>query len=198
MPRAPVDGGHFNKDHGTPMGGVVFVRLIKDHQLVGIFHNVSRDWLGSWADTVANTDLCEYAVIDTLVMVWPGPTSPVPYPPGYCVAEDDEGSTGYPGALLESPTEKALADAVWQPLEPGEFVYFAAAGDRVKIGKANDVTKRLATLQTGCPFKIKLLRVERGGIAMEREYHRQFASLRETGEWFRHEGALAEFLAGSR
>lgn len=178
------------------MRGIVFVRLIKDHQLVGIFHNISRDWLGSWADTVANTDLCEYAIIDNLVMVWPGMTSPVPYPPGYCVAEGDEGIDGYPGALFEGPTEKALAAAVWYPLEPGEFVYFAAAGERVKIGKANDLTKRLATLQTGCPYKIRLLKVERGGVAVERGYHRRFSALRENGEWFRNEGELADFLAG--
>lgn len=196
MGRAPVDHGFFDADYkGTPMRGIVFVRLIKDRQLVGIFHNISLEWLGSWADTVANTDLCEYAVIDNLVMVWPEPTSPIPYPPGYGISESDEEVVGYPGALFEAPTERALADAVWQPLEPGEFVYFAAAGERVKIGKANDVTKRLATLQTGCPYKIKLLKVERGGVAVERDYHRRFAALRENGEWFRHEGELAQFLA---
>lgn len=178
-------------------GCVTIVRMMDDKQLVGIFYNVDRNGLMMWADTVVNTDLCEYAVIDKLIMVWPGKTSPIPYPDGYCEDEDDPRPSGYPGALFDGPTAKQIESARWHPLEDGSFVYFAKAGNRVKIGKANNVNSRLSTLQTGCPDRLVLLKVERGGRDAERSYHIKFAHLRENGEWFRHEADLAEFLGGS-
>jgi hypothetical protein len=72
--------------------------------------------------------------------------------------------------------------AKW-PNEPG--VYFVRAGDRVKIGKAKDVHKRLTDLQTSAPHKLELLAVAAGGYDEEGAYHRLFARSRLVGEWFR-------------
>lgn len=79
------------------------------------------------------------------------------------------------------------------------FVYFVQAGTDgpVKIGKANDVEKRIAELQTGCPHKLELLvTVEcADALAKESEFHQQFASLRiDRSEWFRWSPALADAM----
>lgn len=78
---------------------------------------------------------------------------------------------------------------------PQEFVYFLAAGPFIKIGKATgEPWARIRDLQTGCPFPIQLAAFLPGGIKEEFALHRRFASLRSHGEWFRNEGALAEYL----
>lgn len=83
--------------------------------------------------------------------------------------------------------ENALADR-----HGPSCVYFAQAGDKVKIGWSRKVAARLAKLQTGNPAPIKLLGVTSGGPAREQEIHRQFAHCRVSGEWFE---ATPELLA---
>lgn len=79
------------------------------------------------------------------------------------------------------------------------FVYFIQCGDRIKIGFAlNDVQMRLQTLQTGSPEPLVLLHYEAGSERIERELHRRFKAFRHAREWFRLEGALAEFIEGRR
>ena len=65
-------------------------------------------------------------------------------------------------------------------------VYFARAGDDgpVKIGKASDVMKRMAALQSGCPLNIEIIRIVDGGFSEELWFHKRFSSLRTHGEWF--------------
>ena len=65
-------------------------------------------------------------------------------------------------------------------------VYFIQAGDGgpVKIGIADDVASRLASLQTGCPAQLKILRLVRGDRPTEIEMHIRFARQRLRGEWF--------------
>jgi len=74
------------------------------------------------------------------------------------------------------------------------YVYFIGGEGRVKIGFANNVAKRLKALRTSCPFELRLLASFPGKMKREREFHERFSSLRMSGEWFRLEGALAEFL----
>lgn len=72
-------------------------------------------------------------------------------------------------------------------------VYFIQAGENgpVKIGFANHIASRLASLQSCCPETLVLLRTVDGNSAIERAYHRQFASQRLRGEWFTfHEAML--------
>ena len=74
------------------------------------------------------------------------------------------------------------------------WVYFIAASDLnlVKIGTCRDAPgKRLAALQTGSPALLDLISAIPGDRALEQRLHRAFADLREHGEWFRFEGALA-------
>lgn len=74
----------------------------------------------------------------------------------------------------------------------GSSVYFAEAGDRVKIGWSKRVSARLAELQTGSAVPIRLIGAIPGGRALERRLHEEFAHLRLSGEWF---SATPELLA---
>lgn len=69
------------------------------------------------------------------------------------------------------------------------FVYFFGIGQpyvtHVKIGyTTDDPQKRLASLQTGCPFRIDVLGFVFGTTDMERELHSRLAEHRSYGEWF--------------
>ena len=76
-----------------------------------------------------------------------------------------------------------------------EYVYFLGAGPFVKIGKATGhPAARIADLRTGCPFPITLIASITGGLKEEFALHKRFAEYRAHGEWFRHEGALAEHI----
>jgi hypothetical protein len=55
----------------------------------------------------------------------------------------------------------------------------------IKIGHSNDTMARLASLQTGNPRKLTLLReIEGKGEDLERELHERYKANRLNGEWF--------------
>lgn len=70
------------------------------------------------------------------------------------------------------------------PWPASSGVYFVAANDRVKIGKADHVAKRLSSLQTSSPYPLQLLAVAPGGLAEEHIFHARFKAYRRKGEWF--------------
>lgn len=79
----------------------------------------------------------------------------------------------------------------------GECVYFVQGGPFVKIGKTSGSPEgRLAELQTGCPYELKLLAYVPGGIKRERQLHREFRELHVRGEWFKFERELYRFIKG--
>lgn len=65
-------------------------------------------------------------------------------------------------------------------------IYFVQSehGGEIKIGRADDVAKRLVGLQTSRPDKLVLLASVKGSIQQERELHERFARHRVKGEWF--------------
>ena len=63
-------------------------------------------------------------------------------------------------------------------------VYFLRVHDRVKIGVAKNVARRLSDHQCASPFETHLLAVQEGGGAVERELHKRFAEWRVKNEWF--------------
>lgn len=71
--------------------------------------------------------------------------------------------------------------------DPTALVYFIQGEDEgpIKIGVALDPEKRVAELQTGYPYRLRLLRVATGGYALESALHRAFRAARTFGEWFR-------------
>lgn len=70
-------------------------------------------------------------------------------------------------------------------------VYFVRAGNRgaIKIGIADDVQKRLDTLQVGNAFKLNLVASipcpsRKAALHLEGRLHRFFSKQRIRGEWF--------------
>lgn len=75
--------------------------------------------------------------------------------------------------------------SAFAPAHPHERVYFISADDGpVKIGLTNNPEQRLEHLQTGSPYRLKLLAVIRAGRSLERAYHSYFDGSRLNGEWF--------------
>lgn len=78
------------------------------------------------------------------------------------------------------------------------MVYFIQVGESgpIKIGYTRtDPTKRLSELQTGNPYKLRLLLVLEGGFDLEHALHEKFADLRLEGEWFRNDPILLKSMA---
>ncbi len=73
-------------------------------------------------------------------------------------------------------------------------VYIIECGDYVKIGIAQNAHSRMAALQTGNPYQLKLVADIPGGLALEMELHNDFVEYRTSGEWFHHSGAVKEFV----
>lgn len=71
------------------------------------------------------------------------------------------------------------------------YVYIiTAANHAIKVGVASNTTMRLAALQTGCPFKLKLFarfKIATKDLAyqIESETHRRLGRRALEGEWFR-------------
>lgn len=83
------------------------------------------------------------------------------------------------------------------------FVYFIkteALPPMVKIGKARNPEERMATLQTGCPYELKLIgtvtcRSDMHAEAAEKRLHAHFQAERTRGEWFRYTDRVARIVA---
>lgn len=78
-------------------------------------------------------------------------------------------------------------------------VYFveAAGLDLIKIGYANNLETRFASLRTGSPVELKMLGSMPGGRDLERFFHRIFAPQRARGEWFRRCPELDGYIAAA-
>ena len=76
------------------------------------------------------------------------------------------------------------------------MIYFIQNGTGpVKIGYTkNDVNQRLASLQSASPYQLHLLGTMDGSIADERRLHRKFALLHTSGEWFRADQMLLDYI----
>jgi hypothetical protein len=79
------------------------------------------------------------------------------------------------------------------------MIYFVQTADNqfVKVGKADDVAKRMSGLQTGHPQKLKLLATMPGSHDEERAIHQRFSHLRTSGEWFHSTPEIVTFAVKS-
>jgi Meiotically up-regulated gene 113 len=80
----------------------------------------------------------------------------------------------------------------------GGFVYFARINDMIKIGFATNVARRIAGLQSGSPIAIEVLATQSGSPRLEKQLHHRFASLRQSGEWFRPGPNLLAYIEEQR
>ncbi|MFJ4225172.1 GIY-YIG nuclease family protein [Microbacterium sp. NPDC089695] len=74
-----------------------------------------------------------------------------------------------------------------------EVVYYLRFDRRVKIGTSRRPRQRLASIRHE-----ELLAFEAGGRDVEQARHRQFATIREGGEWFTLDAALEAHVATLR
>jgi hypothetical protein len=98
--------------------------------------------------------------------------------------------------------DEARAAEVLRTKYPGVInprVYFieAVGAGLVKIGTSTNVTQRLAQLQSGFPYELKLLRVLPGYLEEERFFHDLFTEFRMRAEWFESEVVKAWIASGS-
>lgn len=82
-------------------------------------------------------------------------------------------------------------------------VYFLHCGDFIKIGYSSSPHMRLRQIQASDgtlhpegmdPSGAVLLKTAPGGYRHEQELHARFSSLRHTGEWFRADADLTDFI----
>lgn len=79
------------------------------------------------------------------------------------------------------------------PLPRVDVVYYIRFDERVKIGTSSNPRRRLSALRHD-----ELLAFERGGRSLEQQRHRDFASVREGGEWFTLTAALRAHVSHLR
>ena len=77
------------------------------------------------------------------------------------------------------------------------MVYFLIRGSHIKIGRTVDLDRRLSSFQQ---TRNDVLATVPGGQAVENEWHRRFAHLRDTSvyggkEWFRAADELLSAIA---
>jgi len=90
-----------------------------------------------------------------------------------------------------------MTDITWtndtRRSSPAVYLVHAKDTDLYKIGKAVDVGRRVAGLQTSCPYKLLVLAVVEG--IGEKNLHARYKQFRQHGEWFcLPDSAVAEIL----
>lgn len=79
-------------------------------------------------------------------------------------------------------------------------VYFlqTVRGGPIKIGLTQSISKRIETLQTGCPFPLVCIGViPNGSRDLEKSLHDQFAKDRLHGEWFEDSPELQSYISAN-
>jgi len=74
------------------------------------------------------------------------------------------------------------------------MIYFLKANDKVKIGYADDPSKRIPEIQTSNPFELEVLLIIDGNYDKESELHKRFEKHRTSGEWFELEEPIQSFI----
>jgi hypothetical protein len=78
---------------------------------------------------------------------------------------------------------------------PQSFIYFARAGNKVKIGISKNPRQRLGSIKTGSSSKVRIYYVTPGDAQKERDLHKLFSEYRVNGEWFLFAAAIRDWIA---
>lgn len=106
-----------------------------------------------------------------------------------------------PKTHREKPSleEEPEYEPVVQDQHGQSYVYFLQGGDSglIKIGKANDVNKRIADIQRMSPVVLNILCAIKCKDAhkLESELHNRFMKYRRHGEWFEPTKGIYDFIA---
>ena len=66
----------------------------------------------------------------------------------------------------------------------GDHLYFIRSGPYVKIGRSNNITKRLSSLKSMNPHGVHLVHYVENGGHLEHSLHERFKDSHHSGEWF--------------
>lgn len=91
-------------------------------------------------------------------------------------------------ALPRKPSNHAAQKGTW------EYTYFVQRGNAIKIGHSAIPKQRISGLQVSFAERLEILAIVPNTIISEAAAHEQFAHLRISGEWFRAEPDLIEFI----
>ncbi|MBD1871821.1 GIY-YIG nuclease family protein [Cyanobacteria bacterium FACHB-471] len=106
-----------------------------------------------------------------------------------------------PTAKLVTPGNRTHSLEGEKLAHQAHFIYFILNEDSnaIKIGRAKNLAKRMNALQTSSPAKLRLIKsvqVEGSKEAheLEQSLHKQFNEIRLSGEWFKAEANLLEYI----
>ncbi len=74
------------------------------------------------------------------------------------------------------------------------YIYVMECAGFVKIGLTQNPNSRLAICQTFSPFPVRLIGFLEGTRQQEAALHAKLSAHRVRGEWFRMEGAVADYI----
>jgi hypothetical protein len=97
-------------------------------------------------------------------------------------------------ALPVRVTKAARLDRKGIPTTNLYFVQTDCAEGHIKIGVGANVIYRIAQMQTGCPYTLKLLKIVRNASHFEKALHAEFAADNLHGEWFRKTDRLLQVI----
>jgi hypothetical protein len=92
-------------------------------------------------------------------------------------------------SLAATINERPIATKSARPLQT---YFIQSESGHVKIGRSHNPLARLKSLQTGRHDRLKIVKIIKNDV--ETQLHQRFAHLRESGEWFRCDKELADFL----
>lgn len=98
---------------------------------------------------------------------------------------------------VERVREAIVYFAATKAMEPDTregYIYFIDGGECVKIGYTRSIEHRIKKMLTDAPVELKVLHIEPGTFKQEKIFHREFATLRVRGEWFRKAPELLAFI----
>jgi len=103
------------------------------------------------------------------------------------LSEFARANSGYEdvAAMIPQPIETHSAESNAAPLEG--FVYLIRSGQHYKIGRSDDLERRVKQIRVTLPEAATLVHAIRTGDppGIEAYWHRRFAERRANGEWFK-------------
>jgi hypothetical protein len=107
-----------------------------------------------------------------------------------------------PNAKIVTPGNRTHSLDGEKLAHQAHFVYFILNEDSnaIKIGRAKNLARRMMSLQTSSPAKLRLIKSVQVAAAkeaqeLERALHQQFREIRLAGEWFKAEANLLEYIS---
>ncbi|MDD4445884.1 MAG: GIY-YIG nuclease family protein [Eubacteriales bacterium] len=107
---------------------------------------------------------------------------------------------GFQNKQNAEPKKEPVYDQIIQNPLGQSYVYFLQGGDGglIKIGKANDVEKRIGEIQRMSPIPLNILCTIKCKDAhrLESSLHTRFMKYRRHGEWFEPAKPIYDFIEG--